>query len=77
MEMLMQVKNKKKKDLKISQSMDVGDSDAIKRIRQTRKIREKGESTTNPHEKDTFLKRGGPIMPNFKKVQRKTKKRYG
>ena len=53
------------------------DSDAIKRIRQTRKIREKGESTTNPHEKDTFLKRGGPIMPNFKKVQRKTKKRYG
>lgn len=73
----MQAKNKKKKDLKISQSMDVGDSDAIKRIRQTRKIREKGESTTNPHEKDTFLKRGGPIMPNFKKVQRKTKKRYG
>ena len=75
----MQAKSKKKKDLKISQSryMDVGDSDAIKKIRQTRKIREKGESTTNPHEKDAFLKRGGPIMPNFKKVQRKTKKRYG
>ena len=52
----MQKKNKKKKDLKISQSMDVGDSDAIKKIRQTRKIREKGESTTNPHEKDAFLK---------------------
>ena len=73
----MQKKNKKKKDLKISQSMDVGDSDAIKKIRQTRKIREKGESTTNPHEKSTFLKRGGPIMPNLPKAQRKTKKRYG
>ena len=70
-------KSKNKKDLKISQSMDVGDSDAIKKIRQTRKIRQKGESTTNPHEKDTFLKRGGPLLPNFKKVQRKSKKRYG
>ena len=73
----MQTKNKKKKYLKISQSMDVGDSDAIKKIRQTRKIRQKGESTTNPHEKSTFLKRGGPIMPNLPKAQRKSKKRYG
>ena len=70
----MQAKNKKKKDLKISQSMDVGDSDAIKKIRQTRKIRQKGESTTNPHEKETFMKRTGPRLPLAKN---KSKKRYG
>ena len=74
MEMLMH--KKKKKDLKISQFMDIGPGhrDAMK----GKKIYDKGKSTDNPNEKDTFMKRTGPLdTPFFKKAQRKTKKRYG
>ena len=40
----------------------------------TEKLQRKGTSTTNPHEKDTFLRRTGPQLPLAK---RKSKKSYG
>tara|TARA_B100000902_G_scaffold194513_1_gene185844 strand:- start:458 stop:676 length:219 start_codon:yes stop_codon:yes gene_type:complete len=39
-----------------------------------KKIYEKGKGTTNPHEKDTFLKKTGPQLPLASK---KKKKSYG
>ena len=38
----------------------------------TEKLQRKGKSTTNPHEKDAFLKRTGPQLPFAKKKSRKT-----
>ena len=66
------MQKKKKKDLKISQSMDIGPGhrDAMK----GKKIYDKGKSTDNPNEKETFLKRTGPRLPLAKT---KSKKRYG
>ena len=40
----------------------------------TEKLQRKGTSTTNPHEKDTFLRRTGPQLPLAKT---KSKKSYG
>ena len=39
-----------------------------------KKIYDKGKGSTNPNEKDTFLKKAGPQLPLAKK---KSKKRYG
>ena len=55
-----------------AQLMDIGPGhkDAQKKT----KIYNKGKSTTNPNEKDAFLKRTGPQLPLAK---RKSKKKYG
>jgi len=37
------------------------------------KIHKKGKGTTNPHEKDTFLKRTGPQLPLAQGKKRKPK----
>ena len=42
----------------------------------TEKLQRKGTSTTNPHEKDTFLRRTGPQLP-LAKNKKKSKKSYG
>tara|TARA_R100000781_G_scaffold80524_1_gene49704 strand:+ start:2771 stop:2944 length:174 start_codon:yes stop_codon:yes gene_type:complete len=42
------------------------------KAQKTQKIYNKGKSTTNKHEKDTFLKKSGPQLPLAK---RKTKKK--
>jgi hypothetical protein len=39
-----------------------------------KKIYDKGKGTTNPNEKDTFMKRTGPQLPL---VKRKGKTSYG
>jgi len=39
-----------------------------------KKIYDKGKSTTNPNEKETFMKRTGPQLPM---VKRKGKESYG
>tara|TARA_B100002019_G_scaffold277011_1_gene276392 strand:- start:217 stop:429 length:213 start_codon:yes stop_codon:yes gene_type:complete len=65
---------KKKKDLKISQhSFDI-DPTGHKKANKGQKIYNKGKSTDNPNEKETFLKRTGPRLPLAKN---KSKKRYG
>lgn len=56
----------KKDDLKIAQSFDIN-AEEHKRANKQKKIYDKGKSTTNPNEKDTFLKRTGPQLPLAKK----------
>ena len=56
----------------ISQSMDIGPGH--KGAQKKQKIFNKGKSTTNPNEKDAFLKRTGPQLPMAKS---KSSKRYG
>ena len=66
-------KKKDRKDLTIAQSFQIGPGH--KGAQKKQKLYNKGKSTDNPHEKDTFLKRTGPQLPLAKK---KTKtKRYG
>jgi hypothetical protein len=71
MEMLM--KKKGRKDLTIAQSFQIGPGH--KGAQKKQKLYNKGKSTDNPHEKDTFLKRTGPQLPLAKKKTKK--KRYG
>ena len=73
------MQKKKKKDLKIAGGLNHPiDYSGHKKVNKGAKIYNKGVNTDNPHEKDTFMKRTGPLdTPFFKKVQRKTKKRYG
>ena len=56
----------------VSQSFDIGPGHRGAQKKQ--KIYNKGKSTNNPHEKETFLKRTGPQLPLAKT---KSKKRYG
>lgn len=56
----------------VSQSFDIGPGHQGAKKKQ--KIYNKGKSTDNPNEKDTFLKRTGPQLPLAKK---KSKKKYG
>ncbi len=69
-------KQKKKltfKDLKnIAASFEIGPGHRGAQKKQ--KIYNKGKSTTNPNEKEIFLKRTGPQLPLAKK---KSKKSYG
>ena len=52
--------------------MDIGPGH--KGAQKKQKIYNKGKSTTNPNEKDVFLKRTGPQLPMAKS---KSSKRYG
>tara|TARA_B100000035_G_C20863761_1_gene493029 strand:+ start:348 stop:551 length:204 start_codon:yes stop_codon:yes gene_type:complete len=63
-------KKKDRKDLTIAQSFQIGPGH--KGAQKKQKLYNKGKSTDNPHEKDTFLKRTGPQLPLAKK---KTKKK--
>ena len=56
----------------VSSSFEIGPGH--KNAQKKQKIYNKGKSTDNPNEKDTFLKRTGPQLPLAKK---KTKKTYG
>jgi|TARA_Y100000289_G_C3818019_1_gene97212 hypothetical protein len=66
-------KKKDRKDLTIAQSFQIGPGH--KGAQKKQKLYNKGKSTDNPHEKDTFLKRTGPQLPLAKKKTKK--KRYG
>jgi hypothetical protein len=68
----MKSKKKTRKDLTIAASFEIGPGhkDAMK----GKKIYDKGKKTTNPNEKEVFMKRAGPQLPLAKK---KSKKRYG
>ena len=66
-------KKKDRKDLTIAQSFQIGPGH--KGAQKKQKLYNKGNSTDNPHEKDTFLKRTGPQLPLAKKKTKK--KRYG
>ena len=75
MEMLMKRKRVDQKAFNssfVSQSFDIGPGHRGAQKKQ--KIYNKGKSTNNPHEKETFLKRTGPQLPLAKK---KSKKTYG
>lgn len=65
-------KKKSRKDLTIAASFEIGPGH--RGAMKGKKIYDKGKKTTNPNEKETFLKRTGPQLPLVKK---KTKKRYG
>jgi hypothetical protein len=67
------MKKKGRKDLTIAQSFQIGPGH--KGAQKKQKLYNKGKSTDNPHEKDTFLKRTGPQLPLAKKKTKK--KRYG
>ena len=70
------VQLKKKSDLKISGhgSFDIN-IPGHKKANKGSKIYNKGMGTDNPHEKDAFLKKTGPLgTPFFKNAKRKTKK---
>ena len=56
----------------VSQSFEIGPGH--KGAQKKQKIYNKGKSTDNPNEKDTFLRRTGPQLPLAKK---KSKKSYG
>lgn len=56
----------------VSQSFEIGPGHRGAQKKQ--KIYNKGKSTDNPNEKDTFLRRTGPQLPLAK---RKSKKKYG
>ncbi len=56
----------------VSQSFDIGPGH--KGAQKKQKIYNKGKSTDNSNEKDTFLRRTGPQLPLAKK---KSKKKYG
>jgi len=56
----------KKDDLKIAASFEIN-PDAHNKAKKGKKIYEKGKGTTNPNEKDTFMKRTGPQLPLAKK----------
>ena len=66
-------KKKDRRDLTIAQSFQIGPGH--KGAQKKQKLYNKGKSTDNPHEKDTFLKRTGPQLPLAKKKTKK--KRYG
>lgn len=62
-------KNKKNKILTIAQSFQIGPGH--KGAQKKQKLYNKGKSTDNPYEKDTFLKRTGPQLPLAKKKPKK------
>lgn len=62
----------KKDALKVAQSFDIN-AEEHKRVNKGKKIYEKGKSTTNPNEKEIFMKRTGPQLPLAKK---KSKNNY-
>ena len=64
---------KKKEELKIATSFEIGPGH--KGAQKKQKIYNKGKSTDNPNERDTFLKRTGPQLPLAKTKNKK--KRYG
>ena len=61
-----------KRRRKVASSFEIGPGH--KGAQRNQKIYNKGKGTSNPHEKDTFLKRTGPQLPL---VKRKSNKRYG
>ena len=65
-------KEKLRKELTIAASFEIGPGH--KGAMKGKKIYDKGKGSTNPNEKDTFLKKAGPQLPLAKK---KSKKRYG
>ena len=74
---------KKKKDRKGRKDLTIAgafpdkiDINAHRKNMRTEKIQRKGQSTTNPHEKDAFLRKAGPQMPGFVKKKTKKKKYY-
>ena len=62
-------KKKDRKDLTIAQSFQIGPGH--KGAQKKQKLYNKGKSTDNPHEKDTFLKRTGPQLPLAKRKRKK------
>jgi len=56
-----------------SPSYDIGPGH--RGVMKGKKIYNKGKGTTNPNEKDTFMKRTGPQLPPT--VKKKGKKSYG
>jgi len=56
---------------RIAQSMQIGPGH--KDAQRRRKIYDKGQRTDNPHEKEIFLKRSGPLLPMAKS---KSSRRY-
>ena len=69
---------KKKKDRKGRKDLTIAgalpgaiDINAHRKNMRTEKIQRKGQSTTNPHEKDAFLKRTGPQLPLAKRKKKK------
>ena len=63
------MKKKSRKDLTIAQSFQIGPGHKGEQKKQ--KLYNKGKSTDNPHEKDTFLKRTGPQLPLAKRKKKK------
>ena len=63
------MKKKSRKDLTIAQSFQIGPGH--KGAQKKQKLYNKGKSTDNPHEKDTFLKRTGPQLPLAKRKRKK------
>ena len=59
----------------VSSSFEIGPGH--KDVQKKQKIYNKGKSTDNPHEKDTFMKRTGPLLHNFPQAKKKTKRTYG
>jgi len=59
----------------VSQSFEIGPGH--KGAQKKQKIYNKGKSTDNPNERDTFLRRTGPQLPLAKRKSKKTKKSYG
>ena len=62
------MKKKSRKDLTIAQSFQIGPGH--KGAQKKQKLYNKGKSTDNPHEKDTFLKRTGPQLPLAKRKKK-------
>lgn len=62
------MKKKDRKDLTIAQSFQIGPGH--KGAQKKQKLYNKGKSTDNPHEKDTFLKRTGPQLPLAKRKKK-------
>ena len=64
-----QDKRKKAQSRRYAQSFEIGPGH--KGAQKKQKIYNKGKSTDNPNEKDTFLKRTGPQLPLAKRKKKK------
>ena len=62
-------KRKKARSRMYAQSFEIGPGH--KGAQKKQKIYNKGKSTDNPNEKDTFLKRTGPQLPLAKRKKKK------
>ena len=67
-------KKRSRKDLTIAASFDINPS-AHKEKQKKQKLYNKGAGSTNPNEKEIFLKRTGPQLP-LAKTKKKNRNRY-